>query len=260
MTSVPAKIVLKSTTKVTLSDRFTQIQKMRPPPPSPQEVRAQMAASQHSTQQNRRLAQQMANRPAVQAALGQRGGPKHPQQQVEFQQTLKQRLGPSNVKARLTLGQQAYRGRGRGGRRGGYRGRGQSNGYVTSGNVFFNSRGGMRGQGFGGRGRGGFSPRWIDDYRPRGRGGFSRQGDNRTFRGGRGRGGTRGGGDRGGFGRGQRGGGRGMGRGRGGRGRGARGGGQASREQLDNQLEEYMSKTKNHLDMDLDQYMAEANS
>ncbi|XP_052800587.1 chromatin target of PRMT1 protein-like isoform X4 [Mya arenaria] len=239
MTSVPAKIVLKSTTKVTLSDRFTQIQKMRPPPPSPQEVRAQMAASQHSTQQNRRLAQQMANRPAVQAALGQRGGPKHPQQQVEFQQkTLKQRLGPSNVKARLTLGQQAYRGRGRGGRRGGYRGRGQSNGYVTSGNVFFNSRGGMRGQGFGGRGRGGFSP----------------------SRGGRGRGGTRGGGDRGGFGRGQRGGGRGMGRGRGGRGRGARGGGQASREQLDNQLEEYMSKTKNHLDMDLDQYMAEANS
>ncbi|WAR01266.1 CHTOP-like protein [Mya arenaria] len=165
MTSVPAKIVLKSTTKVTLSDRFTQIQKMRPPPPSPQEVRAQMAASQHSTQQNRRLAQQMANRPAVQAALGQRGGPKHPQQQVEFQQkTLKQRLGPSNVKARLTLGQQAYRGRGRGGRRGGYRGRGQSNGYVTS-----DSRGGMRGQGFGGRGRGGFSPRWIDDYRPRGR-------------------------------------------------------------------------------------------
>ncbi|XP_052800588.1 chromatin target of PRMT1 protein-like isoform X5 [Mya arenaria] len=234
MTSVPAKIVLKSTTKVTLSDRFTQIQKMRPPPPSPQEVRAQMAASQHSTQQNRRLAQQMANRPAVQAALGQRGGPKHPQQQVEFQQkTLKQRLGPSNVKARLTLGQQAYRGRGRGGRRGGYRGRGQSNGYVTS-----DSRGGMRGQGFGGRGRGGFSP----------------------SRGGRGRGGTRGGGDRGGFGRGQRGGGRGMGRGRGGRGRGARGGGQASREQLDNQLEEYMSKTKNHLDMDLDQYMAEANS
>lgn len=60
--------------------RFTAIQKMRPPPPSPQEVRAQMAASQLSSQQNRRLAQQMANRPAVRAALG--TGPPRSQQQV----------------------------------------------------------------------------------------------------------------------------------------------------------------------------------
>jgi len=33
-----------------------------------------MMANQHSSQQNRRLAQQMANRPAVQAALGNQGG------------------------------------------------------------------------------------------------------------------------------------------------------------------------------------------
>jgi hypothetical protein len=31
-----------------------------------------------------------------------------------------------------------------------------------------------------------------------------------------------------------------------------------SKEQLDNQLEEYMSKTKSHLDSELDAYMAEA--
>lgn len=76
-------------------------------------------------------------------------------------------------------------------------------------------------------------------------------------RGGRGRGQRGGGGDRG-FGRGQRGG----PRGRGGRGRGQRGGARQgmSKEQLDNQLEEYMSKTKSHLDQELDQYMAEADS
>ena len=60
--------------------RFTAIQKMRPPPPNPQEVRAQIAASQQSSQQNRRLAQQMANRPAVRAALG--TAPPRQQQQV----------------------------------------------------------------------------------------------------------------------------------------------------------------------------------
>lgn len=47
---------------------------------------------------------------------------------------------------------------------------------------------------------------------------------------------------------------RGRGRGRGGN----RQGGGFSKEQLDNQLEEYMSKTKSHLDTELDAYMAEA--
>ena len=66
-------------------------------------------------------------------------------------------------------------------------------------------------------------------------------------------------GGRGGFrGQGMRGRGRGM---RGGRGRG-RGGPRepgVSKEQLDNQLDEYMSKTKSYLDAELDTYMAEAN-
>ena len=60
---------------------------------------------------------------------------------------------------------------------------------------------------------------------------------------------------RGGFQRGERGG-RGGLRGRGGRGRG-RGQGY-SKEQLDNQLEEYMTMTKSHLNQELDAYMADA--
>lgn len=44
--------------------------------------------------------------------------------QCLFQKTLKQRLGPTNVKARLSLVNNAPRGRGRGG----FRGRGQQNG------------------------------------------------------------------------------------------------------------------------------------
>lgn len=67
--------------------RFTAIQKMRPPPPNPQEVRAQIAASQQSSQQNRRLAQQMANRPAVRAALG-TAPPRQQQQPVSFNSLL----------------------------------------------------------------------------------------------------------------------------------------------------------------------------
>lgn len=49
------------------------------------------------------------------------------------------------------------------------------------------------------------------------------------------------------------------GRGRGGRGygRGRGAAGSVSREQLDNQLEAYMSKTRSYLDTELDSYMAE---
>ena len=55
---------------------------MRPPPPTAQEVRVQMASQTQASQQNRRLAQQMANRPAVQAALGNRQAAM-PQQQIK---------------------------------------------------------------------------------------------------------------------------------------------------------------------------------
>lgn len=211
---------------------------MRPPPVSPQEVRVQMAANQQSSQQNRRLAQQMANRPAVQAALGLSHARQQQTQPVQYQKSLKQRLGPSNVKARLSLGNNTGGWVRRGGRqRGGFRGgRGQQQNGSLNGSFRGDNRGYFRRRGYGGgRGRGGFSP----------------------SRGGGGRGG---GGDRG-FGRGQRGGFRGRGRqgGQRGRGRGGANKQAVSKEQLDSQLDEYMAKTKNHLDHELDQYMAEGN-
>lgn len=63
----PAKIVLKSSTKVSLNDRFTTIMKTRPV--TAQSVRAQVSSERMASEKNRRLAQQMERRPAVAAAL-----------------------------------------------------------------------------------------------------------------------------------------------------------------------------------------------
>ncbi|KAM9306657.1 chromatin target of PRMT1a isoform 2-T2 [Pholidichthys leucotaenia] len=206
--------------------------------PTAVSIRATMQQQHLASARNRRLAQQMENRPSVQAALN-------------HKQSLKQRLGKSNIQARLGRPVGALmRGGAAGGRggmhgmmRGGLRGRGR--GGVMRGAFSMRGRrmtpgGPMRGRGSagrmamrrGGRHRGG----------PIGRGGPMMRG---APRGGmaRGRGGLRG---RGGF--------RGRGRGRG------RGIGRptVTREQLDNQLDAYMSKTKGHLDAELDAYMAQA--
>ncbi|XP_064596048.1 chromatin target of PRMT1 protein-like isoform X3 [Liolophura sinensis] len=232
MAQVPNKIVLKSSTKMSLNERFTHIQKQPKSPPT-QNARAKMAAQQQASVQNRRLAQQMANRPSVQAAL-----------KIK-QKSLKQRLGKSNIKARLNL-PNVPRGRGRGvvittGRgRGRGRGRGGSQANLTQVGTTMNRGGtGLR-RGFRGRGRGGLQ-------RGRGtltRGGFrGRGGFQNRFRGtARGRGRFM----------------RGRGRGGRGRGRGAGANQQPDRETLDNQLEAYMSKTKSHLDAELDAYMTQA--
>ncbi|XP_064596047.1 chromatin target of PRMT1 protein-like isoform X2 [Liolophura sinensis] len=266
MAQVPNKIVLKSSTKMSLNERFTHIQKQPKSPPT-QNARAKMAAQQQASVQNRRLAQQMANRPSVQAAL-------------KIKQSLKQRLGKSNIKARLNL-PNVPRGRGRGvvittGRgRGRGRGRGGSQANLTQVGTTMNRGGtglrrGFRGRGRGGlqRGRGtltrgGFRGRGGFQNRGRGQGdqGFSRPWRSRGRRGGRGRGDWSGSGSPSPFRGTARGRGRFMrGRGRGGRGRG-RGAGanqQPDRETLDNQLEAYMSKTKSHLDAELDAYMTQA--
>ncbi|XP_021372310.1 chromatin target of PRMT1 protein-like isoform X2 [Mizuhopecten yessoensis] len=279
MSQIPAKIVLKSTTKMSLNDRFTNIQNARPAQQATvQNIRAKMVAQQQASVANRRLALQMANRPTVQAAL-----------RVK-KQNLKQRLG---VKARLNLN--AVRGgaaggavggggdgRGRGGMRGmrgrgGFRGaRGQRGGGDAM--RMGNQRGMRRGRGggdVGNRARGGFG-------RGRGRGNFQNQAQNQAqnqsqdnsmggFRGGRGRGfrgdnwRSRGRGQGGNRGTGQSPMGRGRGRFQRGRGRGGqrgRGRGgiqtQVSKEDLDNQLDVYMSKTKNYLDHELDAYMQQS--
>lgn len=248
---VPTKIVLKSTTKMSLNDRFTSIQQQTRQQPTVQNIRASMAAQQQASAANRRLAQQLANRPGIgMMNMAQQQpinmSPRYPSQPP--QRSLQQRLGKSNIKARLNLeavgrGGGMQQGRGRGFMQWGRDGRGRGQSIQTP-------RGASRGRGNIQRGRG--SPRGVGNYpvrggRGRGRGGFLRF---------PGRGGNRGG--RGAAGRGQNM--RGRGRGRGGRGRG-RGGSvdQVSKEQLDNQLDEYMSKTKSYLNSELDAYMAEAN-
>uniref|UniRef100_A0AAR2JLJ8 Chromatin target of PRMT1 protein C-terminal domain-containing protein n=1 Tax=Pygocentrus nattereri TaxID=42514 RepID=A0AAR2JLJ8_PYGNA len=220
------KVVLKSTTKVSLNERFTNMMKNKQP--TAVSIRATMQQQHMASARNRRLAQQMENRPSVQAAL-------------QHKQSLKQRLGKSNIQARLGrpigslmrggVGGRGLRGRGRGGAMRGalaLRGAGQLKGRGGPGRIGL--RRGMRQRG-GPPGRGAILS---------GRGGAGRGGA-----GPRGRGGLRG---RGGF----------IGRGRGrGRGRGA-GRPAVTREQLDNQLDAYMSKTKGHLDAELDAYMAQA--
>ncbi|KAK7096262.1 chromatin target of PRMT1 protein-like isoform X3 [Littorina saxatilis] len=64
---VPTKIVLKSTTKMSLNDRFTSIQQHARPQPQPtvQNIRTNMVAQQQASAANRRLAQQLAHRPGV---------------------------------------------------------------------------------------------------------------------------------------------------------------------------------------------------
>ncbi|KAJ8398492.1 hypothetical protein AAFF_G00427470 [Aldrovandia affinis] len=228
------KVVLKSTTKVSLNQRFTNMLKNKQPVPV--NVRATMQQQHMASARNRRLAQQMENRPSVQAAL-------------QHKQSLKQRLGKSNIQARLGRPMGALV-------RGSPAGRGFPMGGLRG------IRGGLRGRGGrGGAMRGAMSLRGLGQMR--GRGGPMRLGVRRGLRqrGGLvGRGGTlMGRGARGGLGgKGLRGRGSFGGRGRGrGRGRGV-GRSPVTREQLDNQLDAYMSKTKGHLDAELDAYMAQA--
>ncbi|NXW51591.1 CHTOP protein, partial [Nyctiprogne leucopyga] len=234
------KVVLKSTTKMSLNERFTNMLKNKQP--MPVNIRATMQQQQQlASARNRRLAQQMENRPSVQAALKLK------------QKSLKQRLGKSNIQARLgrpagplargamggrglSMGQRGLpRGAMRGGRgarallRGGVPLRGESHSEVSPTQ--------------GGESHSGVSPtRRSVPLR-----GQSHSGVSPTQRsiplGGRGMAGR----GRGGFG------GRGRGRGRG------RGSTRPAltKEQLDNQLDAYMSKTKGHLDAELDAYMAQ---
>ncbi|XP_060550266.1 chromatin target of PRMT1 protein isoform X1 [Pantherophis guttatus] len=232
------KVVLKSTSKMSLNERFTNMLKNKQP--IPVNIRATMQQQQLASARNRRLAQQMENRPSVQAALKLK------------QKSLKQRLGKSNIQARLgrpagALARGALGGRGlpmgqRGFPRGAMRGGRGARGLLRGGIP-------LRGHSLlrGGRGLG---PRMgLRRGGMRGRAGPGRGGLGRGAmgRGGLGRGRGMAGRARGGFG--------GRGRGRG-RGRGATRPA-LTKEQLDNQLDAYMSKTKGHLDAELDAYMAQ---
>ncbi|XP_031134388.1 chromatin target of PRMT1a isoform X3 [Sander lucioperca] len=66
-TASSQKVVLKSTTKVSLNERFTNMLKNKQP--TAVSIRATMQQQHLASARNRRLAQQMENRPSVQAAL-----------------------------------------------------------------------------------------------------------------------------------------------------------------------------------------------
>ncbi|CAG5124625.1 unnamed protein product [Candidula unifasciata] len=264
MTTVPTKIVLKSTTRMSLNDRFSNIT------PTIQNIRANIAAEHQVSAANRRLAQQLANRPGLQGApvnVYQMQPPYRDGRQGNInvgpnRKNLQQRLGRGNIKNRLSMPRgQPLRGRGRGRGRGGIRpvqnGAGD-NQWVANKTQ---ERGGFTPR----RGRGG---RGV--FRGRGRGTFNRMDENR----GGDEGGNRGG--RGSLGkthlsgeeeevargnrRGMRRGGRGQPRGRGTTGRGGSNNSNVTVQELDSQLDEYMTQSRSHLDAELDAYMSEVNN
>ncbi|NXD87981.1 CHTOP protein, partial [Halcyon senegalensis] len=211
--------------------------------PMPVNIRATMQQQQQlASARNRRLAQQMENRPSVQAALKLK------------QKSLKQRLGKSNIQARLgrpagALARGAMGGRGlamgqRGLPRGAMRGGRGARALLRGGLPLRGRYPGQTGVAFDV-----LSDGQVPVLAPKTnlRFGFSSVPkvracfvEDEACRGMAGRG-------RGGFG------GRGRGRGRG------RGSARPAltKEQLDNQLDAYMSKTKGHLDAELDAYMAQ---
>ncbi|NXL53108.1 CHTOP protein, partial [Podilymbus podiceps] len=232
------KVVLKSTTKMSLNERFTNMLKNKQP--MPVNIRATMQQQQQlASARNRRLAQQMENRPSVQAAL-------------KLKQVRESGLGPMAADApACSFGTGAVSaGAGAAAPAGGFgvvppwapRWLPCSAGLEAAGceAAAVRGAGGGRGVELGAR-------RGVSG--PRGSGSAAKPGSgparncrllSPSGRGMAGRG-------RGGFG------GRGRGRGRG------RGSARPAltKEQLDNQLDAYMSKTKGHLDAELDAYMAQ---
>ncbi|CAG5134375.1 unnamed protein product [Candidula unifasciata] len=238
MTSaVPTKIVLKSTTRMSLSDRFSTIA------PTVQNIRAQMAMEHQVSAANQRLAQQLARRPAILATppnmfIPQQrgaGGRRGNFNAAVIKPNVQQRLGKSNVKNRLSLpGGQPIRGRGRGRGRGGNISQPAELGdhhWVNPnlrGRGNFNPREGPRGRGaFRGRGRGAFN-RFSEQNTPTAQTASTRGNSRGSRPGGR----------------------RGRGAGRGNK-------SNVSVADLDNQLDAYMAKAKTHLDSELEAYMSE---
>nr|XP_046171671.1 chromatin target of PRMT1 protein-like isoform X2 [Oncorhynchus gorbuscha]XP_046171672.1 chromatin target of PRMT1 protein-like isoform X2 [Oncorhynchus gorbuscha] len=231
MTSPTEKIVLKSTSTTSLNDRFTTMlnNKQLEPVAVPVNIQQQQVASVR----NRRLALQMENRTSVQAAL---------QPKSLKQGDVLARLGrPMGTLMRGATRSQGFAVRGlRGMHRGGF-------------GVCGNNRRGFF--------RGGYAFRGVNPMRARGgvtklwfRQGLRLQGGQLNDAGvlvscgARNELGLRG---------------RGRGAGLGLRGRGwFRGKPEKipTKEELDNQLDNYMSMTKSHLDAELDSYMAMADS
>ncbi|NWY92960.1 CHTOP protein, partial [Loxia curvirostra] len=216
------KVVLKSTTKMSLNERFTNMLKNKQP--MPVNIRATMQQQQLASARNRRLAQQMENRPSVQAAL------KLKQKEAREGKGMEGECGELLEGRRLGGDLLGWEGKRCVGVRLGLRSSWEAPNLSDEKEL-------------------GVCPRVRSVGVPRGLRGMGKSRDGGVGNPGmeavRGRGMA--GRGRGGFG------GRGRGRGRG------RGSARPAltKEQLDNQLDAYMSKTKGHLDAELDAYMAQ---
>ncbi|KAF8786106.1 chromatin target of PRMT1 protein-like [Argiope bruennichi] len=236
-TPITTKIVLKNTTKMSLNERFTAYRAEAQSAANTYRQKIQM--QRQATSANLRLAQQMANRPTVIAALRLK------------KRSLQQRLGrrqqsASNVKARLNLSGKRLTYNSLQGRLGAFRGRGANRrgGFKPGTSPLLKARLGTTTRSFSYASQ----PNQRLGFRKRG----NFQGGNRQARVGNrlqiprnGRGGRS---NRGGGGRGR------LGKGRWGKDSNAV---LPTKQELDNQLDEYMAETKGSLDAQLGQYMSQ---
>ena len=200
------------------SSSFTELSRQLKSPPQVTLSGLRMGQMQqfHASAKNRRLAAQMANRPGVQAALGQK----------QLGTSVQNRLGNQN---RLSVQGRLGRNKMTGLRTANRGGRQQTK--IAPGRIgvkrggFVSKRGGLSSVG---RGRGNQNRlgRGAGRGMQVGRGGAKIRGGR-----GRGRGGARG------------------------RGRGGQNNPTKSKDDLDKELDDYMTHTKSHLDAELDQYM-----
>lgn len=212
--SHPVKVVLKSTTTLTLSERFTEMMRNKSPAKK-RNPREEMNSNARASAKNRRLAEQMSRRSGGKAMMD-----------TINKESVKNRIDRSQVKlnVRDRLGSPGRRGgnvqirlgRGRGGTMRGGRGRGSSRGINRGGQNFRSPR----------SNRGNFGTR--DSFR-----GSNTNRSRGARGGGGGQRGSRGGGQRGSRGGGQR-----------GRGRGGRERRPVDQTNLDKELETYMSGAK----------------
>lgn len=229
-TSLNTKIVLKNTTKMTLNERFTAY---RAQAATASNYRQKLQMQRQASSANLRLAQQMANRPTVIAAL------RIKKRSLQQRLGRKQQSANGNIKSRLNFGGKRFNNQSVQGRLGSIRGRGalRRGGFKPGTSPLIKDRLGLP--------KAGFKKKQL----PNQRGGFRKRGN---FRGGRqSRGGNRQQAQRSNL------------RNARGRGRGKswwnnrNGGNLPSKQELDNQLDEYMAETKSSLDAQLEHYMSQ---
>lgn len=232
-TSLNTKIVLKNTTKMTLNERFTAY---RAQAQTANTYRQKIQMQRQASSANLRLAQQMANRPTVIAALRIK--------RKSLQQRLgrKQQSANGNIKSRLNFSGKRLNNMPVQGRLGSMRGKGMTRrgGFKSGTSPLLKDRLGLPKSGF----KKMLQPNQRGNFRNRrgnfrgnrqSRGGNRQQVQRNNLRNtrGRGRGGNKGWWNN------------------------KVGGNIPTKQELDNQLDEYMAETKSSLDAQLGQYMAQ---